>query len=203
MSEKSIKLKFREEKCNIVEMTKDKVACIPTGTKILQPLQSDEDFERLADTPNWAVTQTVDSNILFFDLDLNEYDKLLNQFFNRIRDKYINHSEHIHSKHGFLKVVDATHEWCVDFARKYNNMCGIEIYAEKHWVIFGGNYHNDKNLDDPKRTTEWFRIDDLHIEPIINVTKTDLGNVFSVIPQHPLLKLALFPLIHLQFLWNK
>lgn len=177
----SIKQMFRDENCNVIAMGKSKNAIVPKGYEILQPLQSLEEFGKVADSENWAITQTNDSNIIFVDLDHNNPDPKLNNFFNRRRDKYINQSERINSKHGFLKVTDADHDWCVEFARKYHLKSGIEIYAEKHWGIFAGSYYNGKNLDDPKRETMWFPLDDSHSDPIIEVTKKDLGNVFGVI----------------------
>jgi hypothetical protein len=177
----SEKQRFRDEFCNIVEMNKSKMANVPKGYKISESFQSEEEFNKVIHCENWAITQTKDSNVVFVDLDHNNPDQKLNKFFNRRRDKYVNHSERINSKHGFLKVTDADHEWCVEFAKKYNLKSGIEIYAEKHWVIFAGTYYNDKNIDDPMRETTWYPLDDLHKEPIIEVTKKDLGNVFDVI----------------------
>ena len=176
------KQRFRDEKCNIIEMGKSKNALVPKGYDILQPLQSIDDFNKVVDSENWAITQTDESNIIFVDLDHNKPNQKLTRFFNRRRDKYVNHSEVVNSKHGFLKVTDADHEWCVEFARKYHLKSGIEIYAEKHWGIFAGKYFNSKNLDDPQRETTWFPLNDSHLDPIINVTKEDLGNVFGVIP---------------------
>lgn len=184
MFDEELKKKFRDENCNIVEMSKEKIANIPKGTKILQSLQNDEEFEKLLNVENWAVTQTTQSNILFFDLDSNVYDKNLDKFFNRRRDKYIKNSEHVNSKHGFIKVINADHQWCVEFTKRYNNSSGIEIYAESHWVIFAGAYYNDKNTGNPKRETTWYPIDDLHNEPIIEFTKNDLGLIFSEICHH-------------------
>ena len=68
MFDEELKKKFHSENCNIVEMSKEKIANIPKGTKILQSLQNDEEFEKLLNVENWAVTQTTQSNILFFDL---------------------------------------------------------------------------------------------------------------------------------------
>ncbi len=172
---------FRSEFCNLVEVSEWKIPLVPKGMSVLHPLQSDEEFEKYLTVKNWGITQTEDSNILFFDLDSNEYDKSLNCFFNRRRDKYVKEEEHIHSKHGFIKVVDATHEWCVEFARKYHNKCGIEIYAEGHWAIYAGTFYNPKNTPDPKRKTTWYPLDDLHKDPLLQVTKADLGLVFSKI----------------------
>ena len=181
MFDVELKLQFRLNNCNIVEMTKDKVAIISKGTKVLKELQSDEEFEKLLNVKNWAVTQTLQSEILLFDLDSNNYNKGLDKCFNQIRDKYVNKSEHIHSKHGFIKVTNANHQWCVEFAKRYHNSSGIEIYAESHWVIFAGIYYNTKNIDDPKRETTWNRIDDSHVDCIMEFTKEDLDNVFGEI----------------------
>ncbi|MCJ8306739.1 MAG: hypothetical protein HRU07_06795 [Nitrosopumilus sp.] len=180
---------FRVEKCNIVEMTKDKVAIIPKGDKILKELQSQEEFEKLLHVKNWAVTQTNESSILFFDSDPKnpkDFNEILKPLFNRRRDKYIEHSLQVNSQHGFIEVTDVTHEKCVIFAKMFHSKSGIEIYAESHWMIFGGTYYNNKNIDDPKRETTWYKKDDLHNEPIINVTKNDLYIIFSKISK-PLL----------------
>lgn len=176
-----IKQKFRDEFCNFVEMNKSKEALVPSGSKTLRPLQSEEEFNKILNTENWAITQTEKSNILFFDLDKNEYDLKLKKFFNRRRDKYINNGELINSKHGFLKVIDADHNWCVKFADRYHLKSGIEIYAEKQWGIFAGKYYNLKNKDDPNRITTWYSLDDLHNDPIIEITKRDLEDVFGTI----------------------
>jgi len=136
--DKDLKEVFRAEKCNIVKMSKAKAANILPGTKILQPLQSQEEFDKLLDEKNWAVTQTLESNIIFVDLDTNNYNKKLDRFFNRRRDKYVKKSELVHSKHGFLKVTDADHSWCVEFVKRYHLKSGLERYAEKHWGIFAG-----------------------------------------------------------------
>jgi len=182
--DEELKRKFRSEKINIVEMSQSKAAIIPKDTKILQPLQSDEEFEKLLHVKNWGITQTIESSVLFFDSDpkdVNDFNKKFSSFFNRRRDKYIKNSLQVNSQHGFLKVTDADHDWCVEFARKYHLKSGIEIYAENHWGIFAGTYYNEKNTDDPKRETIWFSKDDLHKDPIIEVTKEDLTNVFGVI----------------------
>lgn len=181
MIDEKLKREFRAEFCNIVKMSKQKIPCIPKGTNVLQPLQSDEEFEKLLDEKNWGVTQTTQSNILLFDLDVNEYDKGQDKFFNRRRDKYVKHSEHVNSKHGFIKITDADHQWCVEFTKKYHIKSGIEIYAENHWVIFAGTYYNEHNLDDPKRETTWYCLDDLHVKPIMEFTKEELGLVFGKI----------------------
>lgn len=160
-------------------MDKDKRANVQKGSSVLRPLQSDEEFNKVTTAQNWAVTQTDESNILIFDCDTNNLNPKLKKFFNRRRDKYINHSELINSKHGFLKVIDADHEWCKLFAERYHLKSGIEIYAEKHFVVFAGSYYNTKNLDDPKRETTWYPLDDLHLNPIIEITKDDLAIAFS------------------------
>ena len=162
-------------------MTKGKAALIQKGSKVLTSLQSEEEFQKLLKVENWAITQTLESNIIFVDLDQNDHDKNLDQFFNRRRDKYVNHSEHVRSKHGFLKVVDADHNWCNEFAKKYHIKSGLEIYSKGHWGIFAGTYYNSKNIDDPKRETTWFAVDDIHSEPIMEVTKIQLGQVFGVV----------------------
>ena len=144
------KKQFRDEKCNITKMLDTKAASVPYGSQILNPLQSQEEFDEILNTQNWAITQTSESNVLFFDLDHNDYNKNLDRFFNRRRDKYTGKSNLVHSKHGFLKVVDADHTWCVEFARRYHNKMGIEIYAENHWGIYGGAYINNHNEDDPR-----------------------------------------------------
>ncbi len=174
------KKRFRQEKCNIVEMTPEKRAILPKGSSVLSSLQSPEEFDRLLDCTNWAVTQTEESNVLFFDSDTNQLDQRLNKFFNRRRDKYVDNSKHIHSMHGFLKVVDANHTWCVEFAKRYHNHAGIEIFAQKHWLNFAGTYCNEKNIDQTRKTT-WYSKDDLHLSPIINTTKEQLGSVFDQI----------------------
>lgn len=184
-SDHSQKLRFRQEKCNIVEMFENKAANIPKDSEILGPLQSDEEFEKLLDANNWAVTQTTESNIVFVDLDSNECPKSLQRFFNRRRDKYVKNGERINSKHGFLKITDATHEECVKFAKRFHNKVGIEVYAEKHWMIFAGTYYNPKNIDDPKRKTTWYNLDDLHIEPIMEFTKEEIGSVFMELLPKP------------------
>lgn len=173
------KKQFRDEKCNIAKMLDTKAANIPYGSHILGLLQPQEEFDEILNAGNWAITQTIQSSILFFDLDHNEYDQKLDKFFNRRRDKYIEKSKHVNSKHGFLKVIDADHNWCVEFAKRYHNKRGIEIYAENHWGIFGGSYYNNHNEDDPKRKTSWCFKDDLS-ETIIKVTKKELGNVFDI-----------------------
>ncbi len=104
MIDVELKKQFRDEKCNIVEMTKNKIAVVPKGSKILNPLQSQEEFNELLSAENWGITQTLESNIIFIDLDSNEYHKGFDKFFNRRRDKYVNHSEFIKSKHGFLAL---------------------------------------------------------------------------------------------------
>jgi len=179
--DEKLKRKFRKESMNIVEVTKDKVALIPKGTKVLRELQSDEEFEKLLSVTNWAVTQTINSNILLFDSDpkyAKDFNQKLSPFFNRRRDKYIENSLQVNSQHGFLKIIDATHDECLKFAKKFHNKSGIEIFAESHWVIFAGSYYNNKNLDNPKRETTWYRKDDLHNESIMEFTKKEIGNVF-------------------------
>lgn len=184
MFDVEVKRKFRAENLNICSMTKEKIANIPKGTKILQPLQSDEEFEKLLNVENWAVTQTIQSNILFFDSDpkdANDFNGKLSPFFNRRRDKYIKNSIQVNSQHGFIKVNNADHNWCIEFTKKYHLKSGIEVYAENHWMIFAGIYYNEHNLDDPKRETIWYKKDDLHNEPIMKFTKEDLGLVFDKI----------------------
>jgi hypothetical protein len=169
---------FRDNLCNIVEMSSKKVANVPKGYKISNELQSQEDFDRLVDCKNWAVSQTKDSQIIFFDLDHNNSNPALNKFLNRNRDKYVNDNEKISSKHGFLKITDATQKWLIDFAEKYHNVSGMEIYAQKHHVIFSGKYDNPKNKD--ARQTQWFDSDST-VLPIMEFTKEDLALVFSKI----------------------
>ncbi len=177
-----IKQTFRKNSWNIVEMTKKKEAIVPKGYTILQSLQTEEDFNKILDKTNWAVTQTVKSNGLIFDLEHNNPDPKLNKLFNRRRDRYEKNSELVNSKHGFCEVIDADHDWCVEFTKKYHKKCGFEMYAEKHWGIFGGSYYNPKNIDEPERETTWFPLDDLHEVPIIRITKKELGEIFSTIP---------------------
>jgi len=178
MSHIQDKKKFRQEKCNIVEMTPEKKAILPKGSVILSPLQSQEEFDKLLECDRWAVTQTIKSNVLFFDSDTGKLDYALEKFFNRRRDKYTDNNKCIHSMHGFLKVVDANHMWCVEFAKRYHNHIGIEIFAQKHWLNFAGAYYNEKNIDSTRKTT-WYPKDDQYLLPIIEITKEQLGLVFD------------------------
>ena len=66
-----IKQRFRDEYCNIVVMDKSKRAKVPIGYEILQPLQSLDEFNKVVNSENWAITQTNDSNIIFVDLDVH------------------------------------------------------------------------------------------------------------------------------------
>jgi len=174
------KERFQDEKCNIVHMNQDKSADVVTGITILQELQSEDEFVKLLQEENWGVTQTVDSNILFFDLDTDKYDHSLDKLFNRSRTKYQgDNEERVISKHGFVKVIDGDHNWCKQFREKYCKHYNIEVYSEGHWVIFGGSYQNNHNKVNPTRLTKWFSLDDLHTEPIIQMTKEELGLIFK------------------------
>jgi len=190
MVDDNLKQQFRDEGCVIVAVADDKRILIPYGTQLLTITQTDEEFEKLLSVKNWAVIGTPESNILFLDLDKKEYDKKLDQFFNRTRRSF-KEGEWIWSKHGFIKVTDADHSWCKEFEKRYHNKVGIEIYSDNHWVIFAGTLNskkeselsvdeNNKKEEMPKST--WSYTDDLRAKPILEFTKEELGVIFGQIP---------------------
>lgn len=178
--EYGIKKIFRDNQCNIIKVFKNKRPDIKKGVKILQPLQSIKDFDNLASVNNYGITQTEKSQIIIFDLDKKNNNTKILKLFNRTRRKLDKENNNIFSKHGFIKVIDATHDELVKFTKNYNNTIdGLEIFAENHIVIFSGSYITGRNTTKQQQKSSWSHADDLHTSPIIEMKKAELQEIFS------------------------
>lgn len=180
--DKITKRQFRQEFCNIVSFQENKIPLIPKGFKVLRELQSDEEFEELLYTKRWGITQTILSSIILFDLDSKNCDNKFDKILNRSRRSF-KRGEFINSRHGIVKVTNADHNWCVEFVKIYHDAGNLEMFAENQNMIFAGAYHSKKesDLDDGEKMSlsTWRDKDDTVTSPIIEMTKEELGVLFS------------------------
>ena len=172
---------FRELGCYIARMDKDKHAKVPRGFSMspAREPQTLKEFELVKDADRWAILPLKESNLVILDQDSGVIDMQIVRYFNRLRRKYVTMDDSIESRHGFLRVIDANHEWCADFAKRFHKQVqGLEIYAEKHWVIYEGGYSNP---GDPTMLTEWHGITP---NVVIDVSREELEDVFGRLVPH-------------------
>ena len=180
--DEELKRQFRKEgKCNIVVFFKSKRPDIDSNSHNLRPLQSEEDFEKLLNEPNWGITQTKESTIIICDLDTKNYNPKFNKLFSRSRRSFKN-GEFIISKHGFVLVTNATHEECVAFVKEFHDPSGLEMYAGNQNVIVSGEYDSkkEKDLEEGEKMphSTWHNTDDTITSVIIKITKKELDKLF-------------------------
>lgn len=182
------KLEFRELKCNIVEFYKNKAPKNIKGLKVLRPLQSKEEFNKMLSVVNWGVTPTSDSNLIIVDADTKDYNSKLNKLFTRTRRSF-KHGEFIVSKHGFIRVIDAIHDECVKFTDKFHDAGNVELFAENQNVIVSGTYNSKKESEleegESMSISTWTNKDDTVKTAILTFTKQELNELFSGVTKSP------------------
>lgn len=174
---------FRSLGCYICRMSADKKAAVPSKFSLSpdREPQSEEEFKAVYDAKRWSVLPLKISRLLMFDQDSGTVHPALARYFNRARRKYVSKYDSIESRHGFLDVVDATHEWCVEFAKRFHKqISGLEIYAEKHWMSYAGKFDNP---GDPDMQTGWYDVQK-GSDPVIKVRKEELEDVFGRLVPH-------------------
>lgn len=167
---------FRSLGCYIAEMDSRKRPHVPAGFKMhpgREP-QTESEFQAVYNAESWAILPLRDSSIIMLDQDSGTIDMQLARYFNRMRRKYVTKTDEIESRHGFLHVYDADHEWCAEFASRYHlKIAGLEIYAERHWVIYEGAFTNP---GDSGMLTSWQPLSE---QAVIRVSKIELEDVFG------------------------
>ena len=160
---------------NIVAIGPDKVPVDANGNRLTGPiLYEHKPLEQyVLDSENWGLRHSTDprcANIIFLDWDKGTILNDLKKFMLTYRKK-----GEQDSYHGVIKVTDADGTWCKDFVKQYG-IDGLEMFAgNKNFVMFG-----TYKIKDSDQTAKWHWIDDIRkTRKIIEVTKADLGKIFS------------------------
>jgi hypothetical protein len=177
MADEGLMWQFRRERCNIVGFRADKSPIIPKGSKVLRGLQSDREFRGMLGADRWGVTPTASSSIVLVDLDEGDYPRLAG-LFTRSRQTYRG-GKMMTSRHGVLKVTDAPHDWCVEFAGRHHIPGGLELFAESQHMAISGRYdckrRGDLAAGEAMPTSAWGGDG----PAIVEVTRRELGRLFA------------------------